>query len=139
MKTVEIEFDNVLLLVPEINGGPLGMPYESYETFDTFCGPGKGLGDLLVPDDIDDIIVSPPCYIHDTMFAIAAPTWGDFHYSNSVFLHNIIQTLTYFSINDSGSARKYHRFYRAITYYMFVDCSKGAKIFWDLKKKQGKI
>lgn len=135
MKTVEIIFDGVRKLVPTVGGVPIEMPHPSYDEFDTYCGPGS-IGDLFVPDDIDDIIISPDCFIHDQCFNLADPTWASFHHSNSVLLHNILTTLEYFGGTDDFSKEKAHRYYRAVTYYVFVDSSAGAKTFWRIKKRQ---
>ena len=134
METVEITFDGVRLIVPSVNGWPLEMPHPSFDEFDTYCGPGSGLGDALVPDHIYGVIISPACYIHDTMFHMADPAWSDFHHSNSVFFHNILAI-----IEAHGTKKdKHKRFYRAVTYYTAVDIGWGEDVFWRLKKRQGR-
>ena len=141
MKTVQIIYDGVRLLVPLIGARPLHLPHDGFADFATYCGPGKW-GDLIVPDDIYDTPINPACYIHDEMVLLAEPTWVSFHHTNSVFLHNINTILEHFDVKERPSSEqehKYKRYYRAVTYYMAVDSRAGANIFWDLKREQEMI
>lgn len=141
METVQIIYDGVRLTVPIVDGSPLHMPHNGFDDFDTYCGPGKGWGDKLIPDEIYGIIISPACFIHDKMFFYAKASWVDFHLSNSVFFHNILNIIEHFDppIGDEKEEARHERYYRAVTYYMAVDSGWGPSIFWNLKKKQSKI
>jgi len=131
MNTIEHALINdqgkaVLLLAPP----GIEWPAIHLEKFGTYCGPGHGIGDLLVPDTMWGLKVSAACYVHDFMWAVAEPSWADFHYSNSVFLHNLLRI-----IDAHGGILKYLRSYRAVTYYAAVDSVAFAKIFWAMKKQ----
>jgi hypothetical protein len=137
METRKIIYDGVSLIVPIIDGCPLTMPHRGFDDFDTYCGAGKGIGDLIVPDDIFGVVISPACYIHDKMWLYCEPTWRDFHHSNSVFFHNILSIIDYFAppVCDEEEVRT-ERYARAVTYYTAVDSAFGPTIFWRMKKNQ---
>lgn len=135
MITGETIFDGVHLLVPILDDGDfLEFPHKNFDTFDTYCGPGTGLADSLVPDDIYGIKISPACYLHDVMWEMAEGTWRDFHYSNSVFFHNILRIIEHFAPPVGEEKVRHERYYRAVTYYMAVDGDVGASLFWRLKR-----
>jgi len=137
---------------------PLDIVFPSIRVveFDTYCGAGDGIGDLVVPDRVfifppiglfvnehtpflkkifgEGIPISPACFVHDTMWVRAEPTWEAFHQSNSVFLHNLISLI---ETQSHNSYLRERRLYRAVTYYNAVD-SLGQYIFWNLKDKQKK-
>lgn len=113
---------------------PLGFIDENLvvEDYDTYCGAGKGFGDIIIPDTMWGLNISPACAIHDEMWKVAPPTWEAFHASNSIFLRNIISLI----VSQSKSKfLKRLRLYRAVTYYNAVD-SVGQNIFWKIKEKQ---
>lgn len=137
MKTVPVMFDGSELIVPlmELNDGsavPLQFPYDTFEEFTSFCGAGSGIGDIIVPESIFGIKVSPVCYIHDIMWQMAEPSWRDFHHSNSVMLHNLLTV-----VHDKSANRfmEHLRNYRVVTFYNAVD-TIGEPIFWASKKHQ---
>jgi hypothetical protein len=132
VNTKVIEFDGVNLVVPIIDGYPLHMPYPSLDEFSSYCGPGSGLGDWLVPETLSGLRVSAACYIHDVMWDYAEPTWGEFHYSNSVFVRNLIEIVLVKTPDEDDVQAK--RLSEALVYYMAVD--KGFKVFWKLKREQ---
>ena len=129
METVEVVFDGVPLVVPLIGGYEPEFPYDTLETFGSYCGAGKGIGDHLVPEHIFGVCVSAACWVHDIMWEIADDTWADFHHSNSVFLHNLLSIINHRGNEDS---HKYARYHRAVTYYHAVDSGLG-KFFWSRK------
>jgi hypothetical protein len=122
------------------------FPFCSYADFpDCFCGAGDGLGQALVPDyvygytrwlpqplDIS-IKLSPACWLHDKDWEFAAPTWGEFHDSNSRLYANtkvIIEKQA-----RSGLIRSHAMRYPEL-YSQAVD-TIGRSIFWRLKQRQG--
>lgn len=132
MITKEIYFDGVPLIVPIISGIQMEFLKLSFEGYPSRCGAGQGLGDLIVPEKIWGLSITPSCHIHDTMWDIAEPTWADFHSSNSIFLHNILSIIQY---RSSSSILEHFRNYRAMSYYNAVD-TVGANIFWKLKRSE---
>ena len=140
METRQIIYDGVRLTVPMVNDEPLHMPHNGFDDFGAYCGPGSGWGNALVPEDIYGICVSPACFIHDAMFDMAQATWTDFHHSNSVFFHNILNIIDHFDppVGDQKVEARHERYYRAVTFYTAVDSGFGPSIFWHLKKKQGR-
>ncbi len=113
---------------------PVGIEFPSMflADYSSYCGAGKGFGDILVPETMWGLTITIACYVHDHMWEMCLPTWEAFHFSNSVFLRNILSCIR----NQSKSSMlKRLRNYRAVTYYNAVD-SFGKEIFWDLKSKQ---
>ena len=102
------------------------------EDYGTYCGAGRGFGDIIVPDTIWGLNISPACAVHDEMWRIADSTWEAFHASNSIFLRNIISLI---QTQSKNSFLKRLRMYRAVTYYNAVD-SIGKNIFCELKHQQ---
>ncbi len=133
MITKVVEFDGVPLIVPIVNGVPLEFPFKTFEEFTSYCGAGKGIGDLVVPETVLFLKVSPACYVHDNMFELAAPTWYDFHASNSVFRTNIDSIIHHRSHNI---VMEHLRYYRSVTYFNAVN-TVGAYCFWNVKREQG--
>lgn len=105
---------------------------EYYETI-TSCGAGEGFGDRLVPDCIIAVRITLACYIHDIMWAMAEPSWEEFHMSNSVFLSNTITLITAASADHKINILKNFRMYRAVSYFNAVD-TIGARVFWCMKE-----
>lgn len=134
METEVKEFDGVPLIVPKINGG-FRFPQSTFENFEAYCGAGKGLGNIMVPETIYGLKVSPACFIHDKMFEWSEPSWKAFHYSNNVFHLNIRNIIRYRSANWFMRSIRY---YRAVTYFNAVD-GPGAYCFWGTKVAQGQI
>lgn len=129
MNTKLTLFDGVHLIVP--NEGFM-FPHSTFKGFPTCCGGGDR-GDLLIPDSIYLLNISPACWIHDQMWALAEPTWADFHHSNNVFLENMRL------INEAKSnfLMKIVRTPRIHVYHQSVN-TLGALLFWKLKCLQGK-
>ncbi|MCK4500495.1 hypothetical protein KAU11_08350 [Candidatus Babeliales bacterium] len=136
MKTKLYKFyaDNgavVRMIAPDTIEFP-SFQLEYYKTISR-CGAGEGIGDTLVPETIWGLTVTLACYIHDYMWELADATWTDFHYSNSVFLSNIITLVTELSHPTRVNVLKNIRLYRSVTYYSAVD-TFGADIFWLSKE-----
>ena len=77
--------------------------------------------------------VSPACWVHDQMFALADPTWKDFYLANDTFIHHLKQIIEH----ESGNrVMKQLRIIRAYEYYAAV-MLPGSIAFWSMKAKQG--
>lgn len=127
MNTVQVTIEGIKLVMPTQLKDT--WPDILLKDFKSYCGAGSGIGDLIVPERIFGLKVSHVCYIHDTMFDLSEATWGDFHYSNSIFLHNLIETImTKSSTPQSRRLRLEH----ALNYYTAVD-TIGSHIFWKQK------
>lgn len=137
METVIVQFDNVPMIVPLVGEKkePLDFPYNDFDVFPSYCGAGQGLGDIIVPEKIFGLKISPACFVHDVMFEISEATWEDFHTSNSVFIHNLLAIVKHRSKNW---ILEHIRNYRVVTYYNAVD-TIGAICFWDTKHAQGLV
>jgi len=116
--------------VPQVIPEEVDFPCNQVELFNDYCGAGEGLFNTLVPEKVWGIPISPACFIHDRMWAMADASWCDFHYSNSVFLSNINALISY---QSRSKCLKRIRMYRAVTYYNAVD-SIGSEIFWRMKR-----
>lgn len=116
--------EDVFLVAPD----NIEWPTYNIHAFDTCCGPGKGIGDLAIPDTIYLLKVTAACFVHDFMWRVCDNTWADFHRSNSVFLHNLLAI-----IFQHGGWLRHLRCYRAVTYYTAVDTGL-APVFWAMKK-----
>lgn len=97
----------------------------------TNCGAGSGIGDLIVPESIYFVRITLACFVHDDMWSRSAPSWKDFHHSNSVFLSNLTSIIRVESWDNYLNAVKRLRMYRATTYFNAVD-NTGKYIFWEM-------
>lgn len=130
MDTVTHIVEGIELIMP-VWVRDYAWPNIPLEQFKHCCGSGDGIGDLIVPEKILGMKVSHVCYIHDRMWDLAEASWTDFHASNSVFLHNLIETIV---IKSNSPASRRLRLEQALNYYTAVD-TVGARIFW--KQKHG--
>ncbi len=119
-------------VVPIVAPVDMDFPSVYLNDYGSYCGAGKGFGDVIVPETVWGLTISIACYVHDKMWEDALPTWEAFHASNSIFLRNIISCIR---VQSRSSFLKSLRMYRAVTYYNAVD-KFGKKIFWDLKDEQ---
>jgi hypothetical protein len=140
MEVVPIEFDGVMLTAPLIGGFEMEMPHKTFEEFGAYCGAGKGFFNWIVPEKIFGIIVSPACYIHDVMNAIADPTWEEFHQCSDVFYDNLLSIVRAKQPPPKGDRNRFNRYYRIVLYFSAVDSTAGAYIFWKNRSKpEGRI
>jgi len=86
------------------------------------CGPGKGIGDKLVPDTMWGLNVKVCCIVHDLDWA-KATCISDLERANERFLVNLIKLIN----NESVWFLKGPRRIRALTYYSAVQ-DIGTKI-----------
>jgi len=130
MITKQLNIEDHNFIVPaEITGFWPGMPLADLRHS---CGAGEGIGDLIVPEKIFGLRVTPSCSIHDLAWDYAEPTWADFHQSNSMFFHNLLELIR---VQSANVFMRKLRYGMAVNYYLAVD-SVGAGIF---KKLRGEI
>ena len=128
----EIVIENVPLLVPY---GSRDLP-DTLESFPDACGPGQGIGELVVPEKLLGLRVTPACWIHDLSWSVARPFYDDYVQSNSVFLANMVSLIEYAPCIFFKRILKPVRFLLAISYYKAVSSDTGQHIFWSLKYEQ---
>lgn len=116
--------------IPILHRRGLIMP-RSLAAFPDCCGAGRGLGQIMVPETIWGLRISPACYVHDDDWDIAPPTWEAFRAANSRFLENINSLINH---SSRLALLRMLRRYRAATYYSAV--SEASIIFWRLKRRQ---
>jgi len=139
-------FDNIPLKMwrQAVHLFPIEYTYDTFPTH--FCGAGTGLSELAIPDYIFgptrlvgfmgldiSIKISPACFIHDMEWALASPTWEDFHVSNAR-LHQNIETIV--ELKARNEWVKARALYRPVTYRNAVALG-GRSIFWTLKYDEG--
>ena len=80
------------------------------------CGPGKNIGDALVPDTIWGLNIKVACIIHD-LDCNAAKTESDWERGDERFLINLLRIINAKSNFFIRGLRRY----RALTYYNAVE------------------
>ena len=132
MKTREVRFDGDLqLVIPDDDR--FTWPAGSVLEFPFCCGPEKWNTKFYIFDKLFGVRISPACFVHDVMWEICDATWGDFHYSNSVFLHNVLNIV---NMRSEVGFLRFLRRHKAFAYYDAIDIG-GAKHFWEYKASQG--
>lgn len=101
----------------------------------SYCGAGSGIGDLLVPETIYGVRVTPACFVHDKMFEQGLPSMVDFLVCNSVFITNLIALVSGQSYKSRFNLLWHLRLYRTVTYFNSVD-TIGRRIYFRLKERQ---
>jgi len=133
MKTKIYEFigpkQQIIKIVAPEN---IEFPSMFINDYGSYCGAGKGFGDIMVPEKIWGLPITIACYVHDIMWEMADGTWEAFHSSNAIFIRNILSCIR--ALSTSGCLKRL-RNYRAVTYYNAVD-KFGPNIFWALKEEQ---
>ena len=114
--------EGIEFLVPEGVDLPLHL-----DQFPDACGPGKGLGERVVPEKIFGLRVSPACWIHDKSWECADPTVLDFHISNIMFVWNLFSIIEAFP--SKWWIANVLREYRAVTYFNAVNGPLGRRCF----------
>ena len=131
IRASNFEVEGIFFIVPDQL--IMDWPALSLDAFPDSCGPGSGIGNLVVPETVFGLRITPACFIHDFCWQVADASWADFHQANSIFLHNLLAIIKARSANMLMQAI---RNYRAITYYNAVDLV-GQNIFWAEKEEQG--
>lgn len=91
--TRHILFDGVMLEAPLIGGYVMEFVGNSIDDYPSYCGPGPGIGNALVPEMFYGTRCSVACHIHDTMRAIAEKTEEEFCQYNEVFYWNLCRLI----------------------------------------------
>lgn len=128
MNTIVENFDGIDLIRPV---GSFKWKHTTFKGFPTCCGAGK-FGDLIVPDTMWGVNVSPACQVHDDMYEMAEPSWAEFHYSNAILFLNCASIIT---ANSTNFITRNARIARAAFYLLMVSTA-GAPIFWGIKQEQ---
>jgi len=92
------------------------------------CGPGRGLGDRLVPESLLGLRITPACAIHDWMYQ-HGKTLDDKEFSDRVFRQNMFRI-----VRAGGGPLRYARYSLAMAYYWAVKYG-GEPAFWNSKHK----
>lgn len=128
MQLITSNYKNIPFIVPAV-----GFMWPQEINFPSCCGAGNGIQEKVIPDNFYGVNVSPACWVHDQMFALADPTWKDFYLANDTFIHNLKQIIEH----ESGNrVMKQLRIIRAYEYYAAV-MLPGSIAFWSMKAKQG--
>lgn len=127
MRTKIVTIDGVDLVSPET--------YDVPAVINDCCGAGEGWGQVVVPETIYGLRISPACHIHDYAWDVAQNNMSDFVQSNVMFLGNILAIIRKKSGN---SFIRVLRSYRATTYYNAVH-EVGKNHFFRLKDAQGRL
>jgi len=102
------------------------MPAAEIDEFTGGCGPGKGIGDRLVPDKILCVSIFKACRIHDFMYFFGE-TIDDKLEADRVFLNNMVRIIrsksTAFWPLRCLRLRLARRYYQAVKYF-------GGPAFW---------
>ena len=95
------------------------------------CGPGRGVLELLVPETIYGLRITPACAVHDFMYRLGG-TDKDKCEADDVFLNNMIRII---EVHTKNKILLFLRLRRAQVYYQFVR-NFGGPAFWKDKNKQ---
>ena len=123
------------VLIPIVHPVEVFIRERVLENYSSFCGAGSGLGDLIVPETIFGVRVSPACFVHDQMFDKAKPLQMDLLVSNAVFMTNLNSLIVQMSRMSKFNPLYHLRMYRMTTYFDAVN-TIGSEIFWKLKRRQ---
>ena len=125
--------ENIIDGIPLLAPTGIDLP-SNLEDFPPSCGPGDGIGELIVPDSLLGLCITPACWIHDQCWSMSKASWGDFHVSNSLFLTNLVSLVKNYPLPFPLGLLKPIRLILAISYYEAVASQSGAAIFWKLKQ-----
>jgi hypothetical protein len=106
------------------------FPTEFLEDCPDCCGPNSGIWELVVPESIFGLRISPACMVHDDCWKYCEATWSDFHQSNSMFMTNgrsIILAKT-----KSVYLRRLRIYSLACGFFLLT--FGGAPLFWAYKR-----
>ena len=128
MQLITSNYKNITLIIPAV-----GFIWPQQTPFPSCCGYGSSFQEKVIPDNFYGVNVSPACWVHDQMFALADPTWKDFYLANDTFIHNLKQIVEH---ESDSRVMKQLRIIRAYEYYAAV-MLPGSIAFWSMKAKQG--
>lgn len=125
MKTKILAFHGVDYHVPE----PFEFLEKELADYPSFCGPGSGIGDRLVPEYIGAMKCSHLCHIHDEWWEHCDATWIAFIRANMAFAYNLA---VYLATGGGGFIKRAWRLIKGAVYIGAVS-TVGWKIFKKLK------
>lgn len=129
----KVIFDGVILQVPIISGFRWNdWAEKTCEKYPTYCGAGKGIGDLIVPDKLLGLRVSVACHIHDVSWAVAEATDEARNIADKMFLDNMQAII---KAKPGTWWQRAIRHMMAMGYYVAVNSTKN-HLFFDLKREQ---
>jgi len=135
-----MESGSYSLVTKKIKGADITAPKEFWDAFNEEkmrkdgygCGPGKGIGDWIVPDSFWFLCVWLCCAIHDWMYRDKkAYTSRDKEISDEVLLINLTEWI---GANSWPIVREM-RMYRAMTYFNAVNDGGDSSFWCDGKTK----
>ena len=98
------------------------------------CGPGRGVLERLVPENIYGLCITPACGIHDFMYFIGEDDY-DKTDADDVLLNNMVRIIEAHTTNQVLLCL---RLRRAKTYYQAVKVF-GGPAFWNSKNKASEV
>lgn len=107
---------------------PIGYWDLSQEEKDKVCNGCGAAGGIKVPDSFLGLSIKDACNIHDYMFSIGK-TYGDFMFSNAMFLLNMVSII----LSNSNWLMSPIRMSYASKYFIVV-AMYGDKAFWEKKE-----
>ena len=111
------------LWVPVLpNGEPLHMPYRSWSEWEkTYCGPGSGIGDWVVPEKFPGgTVITPCCYIHDIGGQLAESVEEEAT-NDRMFARNMMEAIFYHHPLDVIGDKEHTDMLWLTAYYVSVD------------------
>lgn len=110
---------------------PYDMPFGNWPTF---CGAGDGIGDWLVPDEIDGADISPACLVHDLDFATLPRKWWLFQQANNRLYCNIIALIDTQIVDKqqlSNAYKKARRYWIAVSLFGWFHFAPESENPWQ--------
>ena len=113
-----ILFDGVMLETPLIGGCCMEFAANTICEYPSYCGPGPGIGNAIVPENFYGTRCSVACHIHDVFRALAdRTTYEEFDQSNEVFFFNMCRLIFALEKDDKERTAALHQ---AALYYHAV-------------------
>lgn len=118
------------------NGEPLMMPFDNWDEWEkTYCGPGEGIGDWIVPEKYPGgTNITACCFVHDIGGQLAN-TPEEEAYNDRMFLKNIIEAIFYHHPLDVIGSKEHVDLLWAITYYAAVDKRTTSNDGWQMVRR----
>lgn len=103
------------------DGLPLHLPFDDWDWPETYCGPGKTIGDWLVKDNFPGgTHAHCPCYIHDHGVGLCK-TRADHKQNDRMFGRNLIEAVFAQHPWSEDGRSEHTDLLWALTYYCSVD------------------
>lgn len=127
MNTIVERFDGVDLIRPV---GDFKWPHPTFEGFPDCCGVGAAdeISNIIIPETILGMRVSPVCWVHDWTYTYWPKTWAAFHFSNSIIYQNLRR------VNRAKGGNFLMRALREplmMAWYLGVNTKAGSEAFFN--------